>query len=88
MEVEPGVPIFDPAMLQDPGTSRYKLEFLPPFQVTFNLASCRSVLDFEKLCSLGQGAFGVVYKAKHKKTSNIVALKKVNLSLVDSHIQL
>lgn len=41
------------------------------------LHSCRSVGNFEKLCTVGEGAFGYVYKAKDKKTKEIVALKKV-----------
>eukprot|EP00026_Physarum_polycephalum_P008551 Phypoly_transcript_08639.p1 GENE.Phypoly_transcript_08639~~Phypoly_transcript_08639.p1 ORF type:complete len:385 (+),score=72.31 Phypoly_transcript_08639:8-1162(+) len=39
----------------------------------------RSVNDFEKLARVGEGTYGVVYKARDKKTNTIVALKKVRM---------
>lgn len=36
-----------------------------------------SVLDYEKLHRIGEGTYGVVYKARHIPTGQIVALKKV-----------
>lgn len=38
---------------------------------------CRSVTLFERVSSIGQGAFGVVFKAKERETGEMVALKKV-----------
>eukprot|EP00775_Hariotina_reticulata_P010109 gene10109-10265_t len=36
-----------------------------------------SVLDYEKLHRIGEGTYGVVYKARHIHTGQVVALKKV-----------
>lgn len=39
-----------------------------------------SVLEYEKLHRIGEGTYGVVYKARHIPTGQIVALKKVRFS--------
>ena len=38
---------------------------------------------YEKQGKLGEGTYGVVYKAMDKKTKRIVALKKVKLDLAE-----
>ncbi|CAL8097085.1 unnamed protein product [Orchesella dallaii] len=43
------------------------------------LGRCRSVTDFEKLNRIGEGTYGVVYRAKDSKTQEIVALKKMRM---------
>ncbi|KAK1433899.1 hypothetical protein QVD17_10817 [Tagetes erecta] len=43
----------------------------------------RSVAEFERLCKIGEGTYGVVYKARDKKTREIVALKKVKMGSDD-----
>jgi serine/threonine protein kinase len=40
-------------------------------------ASCGSMEDYEILHKCGEGTYGCVYKALHKKTKTIVALKKI-----------
>lgn len=35
--------------------------------------------DYEKLNKIGQGAYGVVYKAKNLKTDEILALKRIKI---------
>jgi cell division cycle 2-like protein len=43
------------------------------------LYGCRSVEEFECLNKIEEGAYGVVYRAKDKKTEEIVALKRLKM---------
>ena len=43
--------------------------------------SCRTVSEFEMIKKINEGTYGVVYKAKDKKTGEIVALKKVKMNM-------
>ncbi|XVF49674.1 hypothetical protein PTKIN_Ptkin04bG0031900 [Pterospermum kingtungense] len=43
------------------------------------LLGCRSVFEYEKLNKISEGTYGIVYKARDKKTGEIVALKKVKI---------
>lgn len=43
------------------------------------LKGCRSVDEFERLNKIDEGTYGVVFRAKDKKTGEIVALKKVKM---------
>lgn len=45
------------------------------------LEGCRSVFEYEKLNKINEGTYGVVYKARDKKTGEIVALKKVKMDI-------
>uniref|UniRef100_A0AAQ5XA61 Protein kinase domain-containing protein n=1 Tax=Amphiprion ocellaris TaxID=80972 RepID=A0AAQ5XA61_AMPOC len=40
---------------------------------------CRSVREFEKLNRIGEGTYGIVYRARDTKSDEIVALKKVRM---------
>ncbi|EJW81704.1 CMGC/CDK/CDK10 protein kinase [Wuchereria bancrofti] len=40
---------------------------------------CRSVNEFEKMNRVGEGTYGIVYRAKDAKTGEIIALKKVRM---------
>ncbi|CAG2166681.1 unnamed protein product [Oppiella nova] len=42
--------------------------------------------DFEKIEKIGEGTYGVVYKAKNKKTNELVALKKIRLENEDEGV--
>lgn len=42
--------------------------------------------DYEKLEKLGEGTYGVVYKAKHKQTGEIVAVKRIRLEKEDDGV--
>ncbi|CAN4123949.1 unnamed protein product [Withania somnifera] len=52
---------------------------LPPQRSVNMLKGCRSVDEFERLNRIDEGTYGVVYRAKDKKTGEIVALKKVKM---------
>ncbi|KAH7680866.1 [RNA-polymerase]-subunit kinase protein [Dioscorea alata] len=54
------------------------LESSPPKGINM-LQGCRSVDEFEKLNKVNEGTYGVVYRARDKKTGEIVALKKVKM---------
>lgn len=40
---------------------------------------CRSVSDFEKLNRVGEGTYGIVYRARDRRSNSIVALKKMRM---------
>lgn len=43
------------------------------------LGSCRAVTEFEKLNRIGEGTYGIVYRARDLRTNEVVALKKVRM---------
>ncbi|KAA3671602.1 cyclin-dependent kinase 10 [Paragonimus westermani] len=43
---------------------------------------CRSVSEFEKLNRIGEGTYGIVYRAKDTVSKEVVALKKVRMENV------
>uniref|UniRef100_A0A673HZ64 Cyclin-dependent kinase 10 n=1 Tax=Sinocyclocheilus rhinocerous TaxID=307959 RepID=A0A673HZ64_9TELE len=43
------------------------------------LGKCRSVKEFEKVNRIGEGTYGIVYRALDTRTNEIVALKKVRM---------
>ncbi|KAL9261605.1 Cyclin-dependent kinase G-2-like protein [Drosera capensis] len=43
------------------------------------LQGCRDVSEYERVGKISEGAYGVVFKARDKKTREIVALKKLKL---------
>ncbi|XWS22727.1 hypothetical protein CRYUN_Cryun29cG0061100 [Craigia yunnanensis] len=51
----------------------------PPLRSVNMLQGCRIVDEFERLNKIDEGTYGVVYRAKDKKTGEIVALKKVKM---------
>lgn len=53
-----------------------KVIALPQHEI---LGACRSVSDFEKLNRIGEGTYGIVYRAKDLKSGEIVALKKIRM---------
>ena len=42
-------------------------------------ATCRSVFDFERLNKIDEGTYGVVFRARDKRSGKIYALKKVKM---------
>jgi cell division cycle 2-like protein len=53
----------------------------PPPVIMYYCAyqGCRSVDEFECLNKIEEGAYGVVYRAKDKKTNEVVALKRLKM---------
>lgn len=51
----------------------------PPQRSLNMLQGCRSVNEFERLNRIDEGTYGVVFRARDKKTGEIVALKKVKM---------
>ncbi|KAL4347019.1 hypothetical protein GQ457_17G002080 [Hibiscus cannabinus] len=51
----------------------------PPLRSVNMLQGCRSVDEFERLNKIDEVTYGVVYRARDKKTGEIVALKKVKM---------
>ncbi|XP_016508954.1 cyclin-dependent kinase G-2 [Nicotiana tabacum] len=51
----------------------------PPQRSVNMLQGCRSVDEYERLNKIDEGTYGVVYRARDKKTGEIVALKKVKM---------
>eukprot|EP00339_Tiarina_fusa_P023017 CAMPEP_0117028586 /NCGR_PEP_ID=MMETSP0472-20121206/20773_1 /TAXON_ID=693140 ORGANISM="Tiarina fusus, Strain LIS" /NCGR_SAMPLE_ID=MMETSP0472 /ASSEMBLY_ACC=CAM_ASM_000603 /LENGTH=355 /DNA_ID=CAMNT_0004736117 /DNA_START=142 /DNA_END=1205 /DNA_ORIENTATION=- len=45
--------------------------------------SCRSIREYERLNSISEGTYGKVFRARNKRTNEIVALKEVKLDVDD-----
>lgn len=58
---------------------RTPLRGQPPPRNINMLQGCRSVDEFERLNKINEGTYGVVYRARDKKSGEIVALKKVKM---------
>ncbi|XP_077227264.1 cyclin-dependent kinase G-2-like isoform X2 [Tasmannia lanceolata] len=54
-------------------------QIVPPPRSINMLQGCRSVDEFERLNKIDEGTYGVVYRARDKKSGEIVALKKVKM---------
>ena len=54
----------------------------PEIRPLFIMATLEDKMDnFEKLEKIGEGTYGVVYKAKMKDSGRMVALKKIRLDM-------
>ncbi|CAH8340637.1 unnamed protein product [Eruca vesicaria subsp. sativa] len=49
------------------------------------LSGSRDVNEYQKLCKINEGTYGVVYKAKDRKTEEIVALKMIKMNMEDEY---
>ncbi|VDK78074.1 unnamed protein product [Litomosoides sigmodontis] len=59
--------------------SVFDLENIPISKDKIGYGGCRSVNEFEKMNRIGEGTYGIVYRAKDTKTGEIIALKKVRM---------
>ena len=59
-----------------------------PFEVLEKdqFGRCRFVSEFEKLNRIGEGTYGIVYRARDTKTGEIVALKTMNFTLTEDGV--
>jgi cell division cycle 2-like protein len=51
----------------------------PPRRCFNMLQGCRSIDEFERINTINEGTYGVVFRVRDKKTGEIVALKKVKV---------
>ena len=68
-------------MAQQRRGSMFDLRTGKPFEVLEKdqFGRCRFVSEFEKLNRIGEGTYGIVYRARDTKTGEIVALKKMRM---------
>lgn len=52
---------------------------IPPRSAHPPITSCSSVSDYEKLNHIEEGTYGVVFRARHRATGEVVALKKLKM---------
>jgi len=64
------------AAVPEPET-RPKLPNLPPYLPSVH--GCRSVAEFQCMNRIEEGTYGVVYRARDKRTQEVVALKKLKM---------
>ena len=70
-------PVSTQEPLQQPRPSHS--HFVPPRTAHPPLSPSRSVYCYERLNSIEEGSYGVVFRARDKETGDIVALKKLKL---------
>ena len=67
-----------PLAVSNPPISRTSI-YVPPRTAHPPLLPSRSVYAYERLNQIEEGSYGVVFRARDKKTGDIVALKKLKL---------
>ncbi|XP_064077991.1 cyclin-dependent kinase 10-like [Macrobrachium nipponense] len=67
------------AQLKRPPLVSFRTRETMDIQEKHLFGSCRFVGEFEKLNRIGEGTYGVVYRARDSKSNEIVALKKMRM---------
>ncbi len=62
------------------------MSFAPAPVSTQQSAESKFLLRYKKLEKIGEGTYGVVYKAEDKTTNTIIALKKIRLDHDDEGV--
>jgi cyclin-dependent kinase 10 len=47
------------------------------------IGNCSHIDNFQKLNRIGEGTYGIVYRAKHRETNQIVALKRIRMEFTN-----
>ncbi|KAI4086559.1 MAG: hypothetical protein LQ344_007462 [Seirophora lacunosa] len=55
------------------------MTYLSTLQYSLNLGTCGSIRDYERLNQLGEGTYGVVFRARERASSKTVALKQIRI---------
>ena len=77
---EPPTPSIDHSQVQVARSKRPSHSiYVPPRTLHPPITPSRSVYCYERLNSIEEGSYGVVFRAKDKQTGDIVALKKLKL---------
>lgn len=71
----------DPSSMTQRRGCMFDLRTGKPFEIPEKdqFGRCRFVSEFEKLNRIGEGTYGIVYRARDTKTGEIVALKKMRM---------
>lgn len=67
--VQPSNTNIPPTNQQQPSSSSNSIQSPPD----------KRLAKYQKLEKIGEGTYGLVYKARHKETGQLVALKKIRL---------
>jgi Protein kinase domain len=54
-----------------------------PVDYPVTTANCEHIDTFQKLNRIGEGTYGIVYRAKHRKSGQIVALKRIRMEFTN-----
>ena len=55
-------------------------------QVPVVNGACVHIDEFQKLNRIGEGTYGIVYRAKHKTNGEVVALKRIRMEFTNEEI--
>lgn len=59
------------------------LDPLNKIEFPITMGNCSHVDSFQKLNRIGEGTYGIVYRARHRTTNQIVALKRIRMEFTN-----